>query len=249
MAKKPVGFRGNVACFFANHEEAPRVPNDPACFFVSAARIGLGMTWSIAWMAYAAEPVVRALSDAERDAMAGVVWHPECPVARDALVRVELDHHRPDGSVGRGALVVNADAAPAIVTAFTALFAAGFPIQRMEPAEALGDDEANMNANNTSAFACRRIGGGGEWSEHAYGTAVDINPLWNPWVRIDASAPEGRRVAPEAGRAFVDAPGDAPGVFRAGAPAVRAFTDVGWRWGGAWTRGTVDRQHFSASGR
>jgi hypothetical protein len=195
---------------------------------------------------WAAPPTTRALTEGERAAMTGPVWRPECPVPLDALVRVEVDHLRPDGTVARGALVVHADAAPAVVTAFEALRAAGFPIERMEPVEAFGgSDDASMAANNTSGFNCRRVGGTGPWSQHAWGRAVDVNPLWNPYVRrVDGGV---LRVEPEAGRAWVDATG--PGVFVAGSEAVAAFEGVGWRWGGAWRGATVDRQHFSAYGR
>ncbi|WP_196761560.1 M15 family metallopeptidase, partial [Mycobacterium avium] len=34
-----------------------------------------------------------------------------------------------------------------------------------------------------------------------------------------------------------------PGLLHDGDPAVRAFADSGWRWGGQWTA-PVDYQHF-----
>ena len=57
-----------------------------------------------------------------------------------------------------------------------------------------GDDDALMAADMTSAFNCRTVSGTTTWSTHAYGTAVDINPVENPYVRGDA-------VQPSAGRA------------------------------------------------
>ena len=50
--------------------------------------------------------------------------------------------------------------------------------------EAYGsDDGRSMAANNTSAYNCRRTTGGTGWSEHAYGRALDLNPVQNPYVR------------------------------------------------------------------
>jgi hypothetical protein len=43
-----------------------------------------------------------------------------------------------------------------------------------------GDDDRSMAANNTSAFNCRKVAGTSKWSEHAYGRAIDVNPVQNP---------------------------------------------------------------------
>ncbi|NTW42209.1 MAG: M15 family metallopeptidase, partial [Cellulomonadaceae bacterium] len=97
-----------------------------------------------------------------------------------------------------------------------------------------------MEADNTSAFNCRAITGGTAWSEHAYGRAIDLNPVENPYV-------VGDHVAPEAGRAYVDRP-ELPGVIHDGDVVVTAFAAAGWTWGGTWSS-PVDYQHFSVTGR
>jgi hypothetical protein len=184
---------------------------------------------------------IRLLTAEERAAMTGVSWHPGCPVPLEDLRAVELRHHTPDGGTARGLLVVHADAADDMVTAFEALYEAGFPITRMEPVRAFGgDDAASMAADNTSGFNCRPVAGGRSWSQHALGRAVDLNPLRNPWVK-------GERVQPPGGRDWLDRD-DRPGVITADGPAVEAFRRVGWRWGGHW-RSLKDYQHFSANGR
>jgi hypothetical protein len=99
-----------------------------------------------------------------------------------------------------------------------------------------------MAANNTSAFNCRFVSGTARWSEHAYGRAIDINPVQNPYVSSSG------RASPPAGAAYVDRSRRAPGMIHAGDAVVRAFAAVGWGWGGSW-RGVKDYQHFSASGR
>lgn len=169
-------------------------------------------------------------------------WRPGCPVPLEDLRYVTVLHWNDAGQAVQGELVVHADAADAIVRAFGRLYEIGFPITRMQLVDVYGgDDRASMRANNTSAFNCRAVAGTSSWSEHAYGRAVDVNPLVNPWVR-------GGSVDPPEGRSYADRSNRVPGGLYAGDDAVRAFTDVGWAWGGTW-RNTKDYQHFSASGR
>jgi hypothetical protein len=169
-------------------------------------------------------------------------WRPGCPVVLDDLRLLRLSHRGFDGAVHEGELVVHAEVADAVVGVFRSAFDAGFPIERMELVDAYGaDDDRSMAANNTSAFNCRRIAGTDRWSEHAYGRAIDINPVQNPYVR-------GSRVDPPAGAAYVDRGDVRPGMLTADGPVVRAFTDIGWGWGGTWSSGK-DYQHVSASGR
>jgi poly-gamma-glutamate synthesis protein (capsule biosynthesis protein) len=98
-----------------------------------------------------------------------------------------------------------------------------------------------MDANNTSAFNCRRATGSSRWSEHAYGRAIDINPVQNPYV-------SGSTVLPPRGRKFVDRSRKHPAMIRRRGPVVRAFRDIGWEWGGLWSS-VKDYQHFSKTGR
>jgi hypothetical protein len=98
-------------------------------------------------------------------------------------------------------------------------------------------DELSMEDNNTSAFNCARISGTGRWSQHAYGRAIDLNSRLNPCIgRTGAFQP--KNAASYLDRSRVD-----PGILHDGDPAVRAFTDRGWRWGGYW-RTAVDYRHF-----
>lgn len=175
------------------------------------------------------------------DRIVGVSWREGCPVGLESLRYVQLDHHTPDGGTATGELVVHADVVDDVLAAFGRLFALGFPIARMELVDAYGaDDQASMRANNTSAFNCRFVAGTERWSNHAFGTAVDLNPLWNPYVR-------GGAVDPPEGAPWADRTVDQPGMLHPGSPEVAAFTDLGWDWGGAWASG-ADYQHVSATG-
>ena len=169
-------------------------------------------------------------------------WRPGCPVPIEELRLLTLDHWGYDGVEHRGELVVHATHAQAIVDAFRALFDARFPIERMQLVDAYaGDDFASTADNNTAAFNCRSVvGRPGAWSEHAFGRAIDVNPLVNPY--LGEPRLKDPRLAPYRDRSV-----DAPGVIRPGDAAVTAFATVGWQWGGTWS--TPDYQHFSATGR
>jgi D-alanyl-D-alanine carboxypeptidase-like protein len=170
-------------------------------------------------------------------------WHPGCPVSPRRLRRLRLTYWGFDGRAHTGALVANEDAVPDLVHVFSRLYAARFPIRRLRPIDAYGGtDERSLEADNTSAFNCRYVIGPGprRWSVHAYGEAIDVNPVENPYL-------EGGRVHPRAGRAYLDRARARPGMAFRGGVLVRAFAAVGWQWGGRWA-GSPDYQHFSSTG-
>ena len=165
-----------------------------------------------------------------------------CPVGPTALRSVRLAHWDFDGRRRLGVLVVHRRVATDVVDVFRRLYRARFPIRQVVPVSAYrGSDDASMAADNTSGFNCRRaVGGSGRWSAHAYGLAIDLNPVENPYVL-------GGRVLPLTGRRFLDRSRARPGMAVAGGVLVRAFAAVGWQWGGRW-RGSPDYQHFSGTG-
>ena len=170
-------------------------------------------------------------------------WHPGCPVAPAQLRRLRVAYWGFDGRAHTGALVVNADAVSDLVHVFARLYAARFPIRRMRPIDAYhGRDEPSLEGDNTAAFNCRYAVAPGpkRWSAHAFGRAIDVNPVENPYL-------EGGRVHPRRGRAFLDRSRRRPGMAVRGGLLVRAFAGVGWAWGGRWA-GSPDYQHFSATG-
>jgi hypothetical protein len=185
--------------------------------------------------------VVRSISPAEREQMTPSVWRPGCPAGLSALRHVSLAFVGFDGRAHRGALVVHNRAARDVVTAFRALYGARVPIRRMRPIQAYGgDDFASIEADNTSAFNCRPATGSSRWSEHAYGRAIDINPIENPYV--SGGTTSHRRSVP-----YLDRSRARPGMAVEGGALVRAFDAVGWGWGGRWSS-IKDYQHFSVSG-
>ena len=221
----------------------PGLPRVPRPLVVAAAAAALG---ALALPAGAAalpgfRAVVRPISPTERHEMTPSVWRAKCPVSLADLRHVSLSYVGFDGRAHRGALVVHHSAAADVVTVFRLLYRARFPIRRMRPIQAYGgDDYASIEADNTSAFNCRAATGSSSWSEHAYGRAIDINPIENPYV-------EGGRTSHRASVPYLDRSNARPGMAVEGGVLVRAFDAVGWGWGGRWSE-IKDYQHFSVSG-
>ncbi|HEY5159582.1 MAG TPA: M15 family metallopeptidase [Gaiellaceae bacterium] len=184
-----------------------------------------------------------SLTPALRARMSGVSWHRGCPVALDDLRLLTLSYHGFDGRSRSGRLIVNRSVAAQVIAAFRKLYQAGFPIRRMQLIDVYGgSDFRSIEADNTSAFNCRRATGSSSWSNHAYGLAIDINPIENPYVTASGS------VAHQASRPFLNRSRIRPGMAYPGGALVSAFHSVGWGWGGYWS-GDRDYQHFSANGR
>ncbi len=169
----------------------------------------------------------------------GPSWHPGCPVDSQQLRRVEVDYLGFDGQTHRGVLIVNQDLVADVVAIFEQLVQLRYPIEKIRTVDNYpnADDELSMEDNNTSAFNCREIPGTGRWSLHASGRAIDLNPLLNP--EIDQTG----AIQPKTAGPYLDRARTDPGMLHPGDAAVRAFTQRGWRWGGAWTS-PVDYQHF-----
>jgi hypothetical protein len=187
-------------------------------------------------------PPFRATVQAVTAVDLGVTWRPGCPVGPSQLRRVEVSHLDATGHAVVGRIVVHRTVVAEVIAVFSDLYDARFPVRSLRTVDEFGgDDGASMSANNLSGFNCRVVTGVTAWSRHAYGLAVDLNPVQNPYVRAGGGpAPV---VLPATGEAFVDRSGYHPLMIREGDAVVRAFDAVGWVWGGRWSS-PVDHQHF-----
>ena len=188
-------------------------------------------------------PPFRASVATVTRAQLGASWHSGCPVAPSQLRLVHVSFVGFDGKAHNGSIVVNATVVPAVERVFARLYADRFPIRRMVPiAHYGGNDNRSMAADNTSGFNCRYVVAPGpkRWSVHAYGEAIDVDTVENPYE-------EDGRILPPAGRAYADRADVRPGMAVPGGTLVEAFSSVGWYWGGRWTA-SPDYQHFSSTG-
>jgi hypothetical protein len=203
--------------------------------------VGLAVLAVAAALAPGFHAKVQPIPPAVRGQMTGVSWRPGCPVPLADLRLLTLTYRGFDGRAHTGQLVANRDAAGTLVGVFRRLYAAGFPIRRMQRVDAYGgDDFRSIEADNTSAFNCRLATGSSHWSQHAYGRAIDVNPIENPYV-------SGGKSSHPASAPYLDR-SHRPGMAYEGGVLVEAFRAAGWGWGGSWT-GIKDYQHFSSTGR
>ncbi len=140
-------------------------------------------------------------------------------------------------------MVVNASVATSVVKIFDALYTNRFPIHLMVPESSFGGhDPASMAADNTSGFNCRYAVATGpkQWSVHAYGEAIDVNPVQNPYVFNGVAQPV-------AGKSYINRGDVRPGMAEPGGVLNDAFAARGWFWGGRWSD-SPDYQHFSLTG-
>jgi hypothetical protein len=185
----------------------------------------------------------RKLTTRQRAQLTGSSWHRGCPVGLSQLRYMRIEYWGFDKRAHLGEMVANASAATVLRRAFASLFTARFPVRRMRLVDHYGgSDYASIQADNTSAFNCRDATGSSRWSEHAYGLAVDVDPIENPYVDADGST------AHAASRPYLDRSRVRPGMAVSGGKLVNAFDAVGWGWGGRWPLPT-DYQHFSVNGR
>jgi D-alanyl-D-alanine carboxypeptidase len=180
--------------------------------------------------------------------MRGTTWQPGCPVPLRELRLLTLRYWGFDGQVHQGPMVVNRAVASQVVSVFRRLFQARFPVQEMHLALQYlpGHDDPNDTRNYTSGFNCRPVvtarGPMTSWSQHAYGLAIDVNPIQNPYVTADGY------VRNLHARPYRDRSLRLLGMIHPGDDVVRAFAAVGWGWGGHWS-GSKDYMHFSSTGR
>jgi hypothetical protein len=176
------------------------------------------------------------------EVLARSTWHAGCPVAAGELRYLTMPFWGFDGRTHTGEMIVNARVADGVTTVFGKLFQARFPFEEMRvTAKPELDAPPTGDGNNTTAFVCRAVVTAKQWSAHAYGLAIDVNPFCNPYVK-------GNLVLPELASSYLDRRNVRPGMVLAGDLPVRSFAAIGWSWGGTWTS-PRDLQHFTATGR
>lgn len=174
----------------------------------------------------------------------GGSWHKGCPVSLRDLRYIHITYRDFKGVDRTGELIMHREVAKDIARIFRRLYEIGYPVRQMRLVSDFGgNDWRSIEADNTSAFNCRKATGSKQWSKHAYGRAIDLNPIENPYISRSghiahkASLKYRRRV--HRGRST---PSDKALLVESDR-AVEIFKGYGWKWGGNWS-GTKDYQHF-----
>ncbi|MGD9682873.1 MAG: M15 family metallopeptidase [Candidatus Obscuribacterales bacterium] len=170
------------------------------------------------------------------------VWQEGAPLPIERLARVPVTYVDFDGRVhDDGEIIVMDVIAEAVAALFERLRTLEFPLASVRGLHHYGgSDDASMADNNTSSFNCRHVEGSSSLSLHAYGLAIDINPLYNPFVVFDEPAGKAR-IFPSAGWRYMNRRLQHPGMVE---PITPIFHELGFSiWGGDWTT-PIDYHHF-----
>ena len=172
--------------------------------------------------------------------MEGVSFGQGCVTPRDQLRYLRVLHKDFNGDTCIGEIVCNRDIAEDLIYIFRELYKADYPIEKIRLVDDYdGDDELSMEDNNTSCFNFRPVAGTGHLSKHAYGRAIDINPLYNPYITSSGYTPV------NAGD-YVDRSAENPYKIDEEDLCYRLFRERGFIWGGS-GNSVKDYQHFQKS--
>lgn len=185
---------------------------------------------------------MQTIPDSIFQRMQGRSWPKGCTIHRADLRYLRLSHFDAEEKEHVGEMVCNKSIANDLLEIFRELYRQKYPIQRIRLIDDYeADDERSMRDNNTSCFCYRKVSGTTKLSKHALGMAVDINTLYNPYVRTGKN---GRRIVePATATNYVNRQKAFPYKIVKGDLLHRLFLQHGFKWGGSW-RTVKDWQHF-----
>ena len=164
-------------------------------------------------------------------------FHNRGHITREDLRLLLVGHYNFDNKAQQGEIIVHEKVAEEILEIFQELYDHKYPINKISLAHHYnGSDDLSMADNNTHSFNDRLITGGKSLSHHAYGLAIDINPVQNPYVYNQI-------ILPPMGKEFLERDEQITGIIIKEDLCYQAFISRGWQWGGDWTK-PVDYQHF-----
>ena len=202
--------------------------------------------------AFGASPSIAPITRAEgRAILQAKEWHKGCPVVFSQLRVLTTRYYGFDGRTHWGRLVVNARFGAKLQTVFAQLYAMRFPIHHMQFGDTYGSlENVPKDGDFTASFECREASASpcagattnkttGSWSMHAYGEAIDLNPVENPYVGCGMTRDK-------TALSYLNRSNVRRGMVTSA--VVAAFASIGWGWGGSWSGSTKDYMHFSANG-
>ena len=171
----------------------------------------------------------------------GKSYKKDCPLPLSELRYLHVLHKNLDGKILAGEMICNVRIAEPLIEIFQQLYAASYPIEKIRLIDEYdADDELSMRDNNSSCFNFRRVSFTDRISLHGYGMAVDINPLYNPYIK----SVDGKKIiAPDNAADFEDRTKNFPYKIEADDLCCKLFAARGFLWGGDWDE-EKDYQHF-----
>lgn len=163
-------------------------------------------------------------------------------ISLDELRYVHILHYDFDGNPAEGELICNEYIAQDLVEIFYQLYCNEYRLERVLLIDEYdGDDIASMEDNNTSCFNYRVVAGSSSLSKHAYGLAIDVNPLYNPYITYSKDG--AMNVSPSSGESYADRTLSFPYKIDEEDLCYKLFIQHGFTWGGSWNH-SKDYQHF-----
>lgn len=186
--------------------------------------------------------VIEKISDAIFGRMYNKSYKTNCSVSRGDLRYIKILHRNINGDILLGEIVCNKHIAKDLIVIFRELYNASYPIERMILIDNYdADDERSMSANNSSCFNFRFVAGTKSLSKHSRGMAIDINPLYNPYVKRTQSG--SIDISPRTGSPYANRNKSFNYKIDKNDLCYKLFIVHGFKWGGDWST-VKDYQHF-----
>lgn len=183
----------------------------------------------------------RAIDDTIKKRIYGLSYKEDCTVPYEELRYLNVLYIDFEGNSQTGELICNKAIAQDLLEIFYELYLAQYPIDKIKLIdEYQADDDLSCAENNTSCFNYRVVSGSTSLSKHALGLAIDINPVYNPYVTY----PNGKvRITPPGSEAYANRDAAFPHKIDENDLCYQLFTAHGFTWGGNW-KTLKDYQHF-----
>lgn len=215
-------------------QEYQRLLNLPAGEFAAKGAVEEGLASRLFYATEIDEGVLSRIS--------GKSYTPNDQILSADLSYLRMLYYGPDQNTYIGEMIVNQQIKEDVLEIFQTLYENRYPIERMTLIDTYdADDQASMEANNTSAFNYRTIQGSSKLSNHSYGMAIDLNPKYNPYVKTGADG--SISCQPQGSAAYADRSQDFAFKIDRNDLAYQLFTQAGFTWGGNWNS-VKDYQHF-----
>ncbi len=145
------------------------------------------------------------------------------------LILVKVEYRGFNNQIYNGQIIVHKELAYSTKQVFQRILReTDFPITSIIPLS-FYNWNSSARYNNSGGFDWRFVDGNNEITDHAFGAAIDINPLINPWIRKNS---HNRPYNP-----------NIRGTLSPSSQVVTIFNEEGWKWGGNWKH-SKDWQHF-----
>lgn len=171
----------------------------------------------------------------------GKSFKDNCTLPLDDLRYIHVLHKDLEGNTHEGEIICNVYIAYDVLDIFMKLYEASYPIEKIRLVDEYdADDELSMRDNNSSSFNFRFISHTTKISKHGLGLAVDINTLYNPYIK----AVNGKNILePATAGAYIDRSKNFPYKIDTEDLCYKLFIEHGFEWGGSW-KSAKDYQHF-----